>query len=48
MTVINNNISVNICMSRRSVSPIRFRGEGDPRDNIIRKLKEDIIVAKGK
>ena len=33
-------------MARRSVSPIR--AQGDPRDNIIRKLKEDIIVAKGK
>ena len=33
-------------MSRRSVSPIR--AQGDPRDNIIRKLKEDIIVARGR
>jgi len=35
-------------MSRRTVSPIRFKSDGDPRDNIIRKLKEDIIVAKGR
>ena len=35
-------------MSRRAVSPLRTRTEGDPRDNIIRKLKEDLIVARGK
>jgi hypothetical protein len=37
-------------MSRRSVSPIRGlgRSETDPRDNMIRKLKEDLIVARGR
>lgn len=37
-------------MSRRTVSPIRtpIRGESDSRDNIIRKLREDLIVAKGR
>lgn len=38
-------------MSRRPVSPIRTiqpRSETDPRDNIIRKLKDDLIVARGK
>lgn len=33
-------------MSRRSVSPIR--NGGDPRDAIIRKLKDDLIVARGR
>ena len=37
-------------MSRRTVSPIRnpTRPESDPRDNMIRKLKEDLIVARGR
>ena len=38
-------------MSRRPVSPIRSPlrpSENDPRDNMIRKLKEDLIVARGK
>lgn len=37
-------------MSRRPVSPIRspIRSDADPRDNIIRKLKEDLIVARGR
>ena len=38
-------------MSRRPVSPIRTplrSAENDPRDNMIRKLKEDLIVARGK
>jgi hypothetical protein len=37
-------------MSRRAVSPIRTQGRGDsdPRENIIRKLKEDLIVARGR
>lgn len=37
-------------MSRRPVSPIRspHRSEADPRDNMIRKLKEDLIVARGR
>lgn len=38
-------------MSRRNVSPIRSPlrpSENDPRDNMIRKLKEDLIVARGK
>lgn len=37
-------------MSRRNVSPIRAapRNETDPRDNMIRKLKEDLIVARGR
>jgi hypothetical protein len=36
-------------MSRRTVSPIRNpRGDLDPRDNMIRKLKEDLIVARGR
>ncbi len=37
-------------MSRRTVSPIRnaARGDLDPRDNMIRKLKEDLIVARGR
>lgn len=37
-------------MSRRTVSPIRnpARGEADPRDVMIRKLKEDLIVARGR
>ena len=37
-------------MSRRNVSPIRtqVRSETDPRENIIRKLKEDLIVARGR
>jgi len=38
-------------MSRRGVSPIRTiqpRSDTDPRDNIIRKLKDDLIVARGK
>ena len=37
-------------MSRRTISPLRTptRSEMDPRDNIIRKLKEDLIVARGR
>lgn len=37
-------------MSRRNVSPIRTqaRSDSDPRENIIRKLKEDMIVARGR
>ena len=37
-------------MSRRPVSPIRspHRADSDPRDNMIRKLKEDLIVARGR
>lgn len=36
-------------MSRRNVSPIRAgRSEVDPRDNMIRKLKEDLVVARGR
>jgi len=37
-------------MSRRTVSPIRTQGrtDSDPRENIIRKLKEDLIVARGR
>lgn len=36
-------------MSRRNVSPIRNpRTEIDPRDNMIRKLKDDLIVARGR
>jgi len=37
-------------MSRRAVSPIRMtvRSDADPRDNMIRKLKEDLIVARGR
>jgi len=37
-------------MSRRTVSPIRTqtRIDSDPRENIIRKLKEDLIVARGR
>lgn len=37
-------------MSRRSVSPLRTatRSESDPRDAMIRKLKEDLIVARGR
>ena len=37
-------------MSRRTVSPLRTAGrsETDPRDNMIRKLKEDLIVARGR
>jgi hypothetical protein len=37
-------------MSRRAVSPIRTqaRTDSDPRENIIRKLKEDLIVARGR
>lgn len=37
-------------MSRRQVSPLRppTRSEVDPRDNMIRKLKEDLIVARGR
>jgi hypothetical protein len=37
-------------MSRRSVSPLRTaaRADADPRDGMIRKLKEDLIVARGR
>jgi hypothetical protein len=37
-------------MSRRAVSPLRPqpRNDSDPRDNIIRKLKDDLIVARGR
>ncbi len=37
-------------MARRQISPLRppMRSEVDPRDNMIRKLKEDLIVARGK
>jgi hypothetical protein len=36
--------------NRRSVSPLRTatRSEADPRDAMIRKLKEDLIVARGR
>lgn len=34
-------------MSRRQVSPIRAP-QADPRDAMIRKLKEDLIVARGR
>lgn len=35
-------------MSRRQVSPIRAPPQADPRDAMIRKLKEDLIVARGR
>ena len=38
-------------MSRRQVSPIRSpirSAENDPRDNMIRKLKEDLTKARGR
>ena len=38
-------------MSRRPISPLRspLRTEAtDPRDNMIRKLKDDLIVARGR
>ena len=35
-------------MSRRQVSPIRAPAQSDPRDAMIRKLKEDLIVARGR
>lgn len=37
-------------MSRRPVSPVRspLRSELDPRDGMIRKLKDDLIAARGK
>lgn len=37
-------------MSRRSVSPLRTitRTELDPRDQIIRKLKDELILARGR
>lgn len=35
-------------MSRRQVSPIRAPAQTDPRDVMIRKLKEDLIVARGR
>jgi hypothetical protein len=37
-------------MSRRTVSPLRTpsRTEMDPRDTILRKLKDDLIVARGR
>jgi hypothetical protein len=38
-------------MSRRPVSPIRSplrSAENDPRDNMIRKLKEDLVIARGR
>jgi hypothetical protein len=35
-------------MSRRQVSPIRAPPQADPRDVMIRKLKEDLIVARGR
>ncbi len=37
-------------MSRRPVSPLRspLRSDQDPRDNIIRKLKEELIQARGR
>lgn len=36
-------------MARRQISPIRVpRAEADPRDAMIRKLKEDLIVARGR
>ena len=46
----NTNLSVKKEMSRRNVSPIRtqVRSESDPRENMIRKLKEDLIVARGR
>lgn len=44
------NTKLSVSMSRRPVSPIRspIRTDTDPRDNIIRKLKEDLIVARGR
>ena len=46
----NTNLSVKKEMSRRNFSPIRtqVRSESDPRENMIRKLKEDLIVARGR
>ena len=46
----NTILSVKREMSRRNVSPIRttVRSDSDPRENIIRKLKEDLIVARGR
>jgi hypothetical protein len=37
-------------MSRRTTSPIRVipRAEGDPRENMIKKLKDDLIIARGR
>lgn len=37
-------------MSRRPVSPLRTitRTESDPRDTIIRKLKDELILARGR
>lgn len=37
-------------MSRRPVSPLRtpLKGESDPRDNMIRKLKDDLVVARSR
>lgn len=38
-------------MSRRPISPLRSplrTDSSDPRDNMIRKLKEDLIVARGR
>jgi hypothetical protein len=37
-------------MSRRSISPIKMvpKTDIDPRDNMIRKFKEDLIVARGR
>jgi hypothetical protein len=35
-------------MSRRQVSPIRPPAAADPRDAMIRKLKEDLIAARGR
>jgi penicillin-binding protein-related factor A (putative recombinase) len=50
LTYNNTNLSVKKEMSRRNVSPIRtqVRSESDPRENMIRKLKEDLIVARGR
>jgi hypothetical protein len=37
-------------MSRRLISPIKMvpKTDIDPRDNMIRKFKEDLIVARGR
>ena len=55
MIVLANNLIIvdiiSVRMSRRPVSPIRSplrSSDNDPRDNMIRKLKEDLIVARGK
>jgi hypothetical protein len=41
---------INRIMSRRSISPIKMvpKTDIDPRDNMIRKFKEDLIIARGR